>query len=42
MDNYKKQFVICGLDFPEENFRKHILKRKKEGLIKTKRNILKK
>jgi len=26
---------ICGLDFPEENFNKHFLKRKKEGLIKT-------
>ncbi len=26
---------ICGLDFPEENFVKHVLKRKKEGLIKT-------
>ena len=26
---------ICGLDFPEENFSKHVLKRKKEGLIKT-------
>ncbi len=26
---------ICGLNFPEENFNKHILKRKKEGLIKT-------
>ncbi len=26
---------ICGLDFPEENFLKHVLKRKKEGLIET-------
>ena len=29
------QMNICGLDFPEENLVKHVLKRKKEGLIKT-------
>ena len=26
---------ICGLDFPDENFNKHLAKRKKEGLVKT-------
>ncbi len=26
---------ICGLDFPEENFVKHVLKRRKEGLVET-------
>jgi len=26
---------ICGLEFPDKNFDKHFLKRKKEGLVKT-------
>ncbi len=26
---------ICGLNFPEVNFDKHLLKRKKEGLVNT-------
>ncbi|WP_293442864.1 hypothetical protein [Persephonella sp.] len=33
---------ICGLDFPEENFSKHVLKRKKEGLIKTAKEYIEK
>lgn len=33
---------ICGLDFPDENFNKHLAKRKKEGLVKTSKEYVEK